>query len=85
MAVWDVDNDPEVCDLYGILYYLPWSDLPVGGSFFLPTTMNEREASRIIKKKARRAGIRIEVHERCEFGVLGVRVWRVPYLGSDRT
>lgn len=82
---WLIDEDPEVCDLFGVLYYLPWSDLPVGGSFFLPTTMNVREARKIIRKKARRAGVRVEVYERCEFGVLGVRVWRVPYLDNDLT
>jgi hypothetical protein len=70
-------DDPYVCDIMGAQYYLPWGLLRTGYSFFLPMTARAEDVAPIIRKKARKLDISVEVRQRCEFGVYGVRVWVV--------
>lgn len=69
--------DPFTVVFHDVTYGLPWHDMPVGGSFFLPTTLTAPQARKLLRPRARAAGIAIEVRERHEFGRYGVRVWRV--------
>lgn len=68
-------KDPRYCSILGIEYNLPWDHAPPGSSFFLPTIADPKEVAEIIRGKARRVRVPVEVRQRCEFGVLGVRVW----------
>lgn len=70
-------DDPYACNILGVDYFLPWDALPPEGSFFLPTTVRVNDVATMLRRKARHAGLRVAVRQWCEFGVYGVRVWRL--------
>ena len=73
------DQIPEpvrVLNLFGAEYYIPWEELPRGGSFFVPTTATPKQVSTALKAAEQHLQVELEVRARCERGVFGVRVWR---------
>lgn len=73
------DKLPEhirVLTLFGAEYYIAWEELPRGGSFFIPTTATAKQAHSALKPAEAHLQIELEVRQRCERGVYGVRVWR---------
>ena len=70
-------HDSRYCRIQGLDYNLPWDKTPVGGSFFLPLVGEFDYARRVIRSRARQFGVPVAVHLRCEYGILGVRVWRI--------
>lgn len=67
----------RVLNLLGAEYYIPWENLPRGGSFFLPTTATPKQAYTALMPAEQHLEMDLEVRQRCEYGVLGVRVWRM--------
>jgi hypothetical protein len=63
--------------LNGVDYFIEWSRLSIGASFFLPTTATKKQAFEALQPYARYLGIQLQVRNRCEYGRYGVRVWRV--------
>ena len=61
----------------GVDYFIYWDQLNVGHSFFLPTLLHERDVARALRRIEKALKIWLEVRTRCEYGVYGVRVWRV--------
>jgi len=66
----------RVLNVFGAEYYIPWEELPRGGSFFLPTTATPKQVYAALKPMEKHLQIELEVRARREYGVLGVRVWR---------
>ena len=66
----------RVLNVFGAEYYIPWEELPRGGSFFIPTTATPKQVYAALKPVEKYLQIELEVRARCERGVLGVRVWR---------
>jgi hypothetical protein len=69
-------TDYYVMHLHGADYLIPWDELPVGGSFFLPTTGTANQVMRKLRRGARAKDYILVAHARREFGRYGVRVWR---------
>lgn len=79
---WQPRIDPlpdnvRVVNIHGADYYIPWEQVPVGASFFLPTTATARQVRAAFRHAAQYLDYHLEVRRRREFGVLGARVWRV--------
>ena len=70
-------DDVRQFTLFGVDYFIEWSRLSVGASFFLPTTATKKQAFEALQPYARHLGIQLQVRNRCEYGRYGVRVWRV--------
>lgn len=66
----------RVLSLFGAEYYIPWEELPRGGSFFIPTTATAKQVFHATADARKHLQIDLEVRARREFGVLGVRIWR---------
>jgi hypothetical protein len=67
----------NVVNIFGAEYYVPWDEVTVGASIFLPTTALPQQAKEELARAEQALGYRLAVRQRCEFGVLGLRVWRV--------
>jgi hypothetical protein len=67
----------RVLNIFGAEYYMPWEDMPPGASVFLPTTATHEQVKPLLRPAAKYLGSRFVVRQRCEFGVFGVRIWRV--------
>lgn len=72
-----IPDDIRLLNIMGAEYYMPWEDMTVGSSIFLPTTALDRQVARRLKPVARYFDWQFAVRQRCEFGVFGVRIWRV--------
>lgn len=73
------DAIPEhirVLTLFGAEYYIPWEELPRGGSFFIPTTATAKQVYEALKPAEKHMQVELEVRSRCEFGRYGARIWR---------
>jgi len=57
-------------------YSIPWEDLAIGCSFFLPSLVPAHFFASRLRYGASHFGVKLEAHARVERGVLGVRVWR---------
>lgn len=73
-------QDPRYCRIEGLDYNLPWDKTPAGASFFLPLVGEFDYAKRVINSRARQFGVPIAIYQRCEYGILGMRVWRITVL-----
>lgn len=59
----------------GVRVVIPWSELHVGGSFFVPC-INVAQAQREVGVIADRLGYTLICRTRTEDKVLGLRIWR---------
>lgn len=66
----------RVLNVFGAEYYIPWEELTIGSSFFLPTTAVASQVKKSLRPAERYFDWVLEVRQRCEFGRFGVRVWR---------
>ena len=64
------DLDPD-----GVRIIVPWDELHVGGSFFVPC-VNTDLCIRQVQGVAKRLGISLTCRQRIETPYLGLRVWR---------
>ena len=64
------DLDPD-----GVRIIVPWDQLHVGGSIFVPC-VNTDLCRRQVDKVAERLGIRLTCRQRVEYQLLGLRIWR---------
>lgn len=69
-------DDLQVVNILGAEYFVPWEDLPRGGSFFLPTTATSKQVYEVLVPVEKALNFQLEVRQRCEHGLFGVRVWR---------
>jgi len=60
----------------GVRFYVPWYELEVGCSVFVPC-INVVALQKQLVKKAKDLGIRIRYETRVENGIFGLRFWRV--------
>jgi hypothetical protein len=72
-----IPDDIRLLNLFGAEYYMPWETMPVGASVFIPTTALDRQVAKKLRRVERYFGWELAVRQRCEFGVFGVRIWRV--------
>ena len=70
-------EDINVFPFSGVTFYIMWDRLTQGSSFFLPTTAQAEDVHKALRPYTRWLRIRIETRNRCEYGLYGVRVWRV--------
>lgn len=73
----ELKDDIRVVEICGVHYYIYWEDLPIGGSFFLPTTVRPKEVMAQLRPVADKLNYGLEARTRTEYGRYGVRVWRV--------
>jgi hypothetical protein len=68
---------PKLDDLHpdGVRVVIPWDDVKVGMSVFVPC-INTELAERQLSKIAARRKISLEAQERIENGRFGLRIWR---------
>jgi len=69
-------HDNRVVVIQDVEFFIEWSQLDVGGSFFLPTAATPNQVLAVLKPVAIELGYRLEVLARCEYGRYGSRVWR---------
>jgi hypothetical protein len=69
--------DIRVLTIHDVDYFVDWSKLPVGASFFLPTVASPKQVTEALKPFTQKLDYEFEVHARCEYGRYGARVWRV--------
>lgn len=67
----------ECLNLQGVDYFVPWRELPLGASVFIPTVVGGRELVQALKPIQKNYAIRLAIRQRREFDCLGFRVWRV--------
>lgn len=70
-------EDINVFPFLGVTFYIMWDKLAPGSSFFLPTTAQAEDVQKALRPYTKWLRIRIETRNRCEYGLYGVRVWRV--------
>lgn len=68
-----VRNDPLHID--GVNYEVPWEDVDVGDSFFIPCVDTSR-LTRLMNLKAKHLNWELTYDVRIEAGKWGVRFWR---------
>lgn len=67
----------DVIVLHGSEYLINWKRLTRGASFFMPTTATPKQTEDALAEAAAQLNMEFEVRARCEYGMYGVRVWRV--------
>jgi hypothetical protein len=77
MEIAQIPDDIRLLNVFGAEYYMPWEEMPVGASVFLPTTALDRQVAKKLRRVERYLDWKFAVRQRCEFGIFGVRVWRV--------
>jgi hypothetical protein len=70
-------SEIRVLNVFGAEYYIPWEELPRGGSFFIPTTATPKQVYTALIPAEQHLDMELEVRARCEFGIYGARVWRL--------
>lgn len=75
----ELQEPPELrqVSVGGADYFIYWDRLNVGSSFFMPTLLPDKDVARALRPIEKKLKIWLEVRTRCEYGVYGVRVWRV--------
>lgn len=73
----EFDGDPRVVYLKNVEYYVDWSRVTLGSSFFLPTVATAVQVREVLQPIERHLGIKLTVRTRVEYGRYGARVWRV--------
>lgn len=56
-------------------YLLPFEQMRVGDSFFLPT-LRSADMTYVMDTRAKVAGIRVKSYPATKDGLIGIRVWR---------
>lgn len=72
-----IPDDIRVLDILGAQYFIPWEDVLVGCSFFLPTTATEKQVAACLGNVEMYLDIDLAVANRVEYGRYGVRIWRL--------
>lgn len=72
-----VKTTNPVVQILGVEYYIDWSKMRVGDSFFLKTSATAAMVKSALRKPAGPLWKSLHAHNRCEFGYYGVRVWRL--------
>lgn len=70
-------EDIRVLNILGADYFIPWEDVRVGCSFFLPTTATDRQVAATLANVEKYLDIDLAVANRVEYGRYGVRIWRL--------
>lgn len=73
----ELEGDPRVVHIKNVEYYVDWSRVTLGSSFFLPTVATAIQVRDILRPIEQHLGIKLTVRTRVEYGRYGVRVWRV--------
>jgi len=70
-------SDPSVFVIQGVSYYIDWDELEPGCSFFVKTAATANQVVTALRQVTRHLPYVLAVHNRCEYGYYGVRVWRL--------
>lgn len=70
-------DDLEVIHLKGVDYFVDWSKVPLGASFFLPTVATPAQVRAALRDAEKHLEIKLTVRTRVEYGRYGARVWRI--------
>ncbi len=70
-------GDPRVVSLKGVEYFVDWSRVTLGSSFFIPTVATAIQVRETLQPIERHLEIKLTVRTRVEYGRYGARVWRV--------
>jgi hypothetical protein len=62
---------------FGVPYYIRWEELDVGCSFFLRTTASQDMVVAALAPAKSHLKMEFVCRPRCEFGMYGIRVWRI--------
>jgi len=71
-----IPDEIRVLNIFGAEYYIPWEDVTVGSSFFLPTTALASQVKKLLRPVEKYFDWALEVRQRREFDRFGVRIWR---------
>ncbi len=72
-----IPDDIRVLNILGADYFIPWEDVRVGCSFFLPTTATDKQVAKLLAPAEEYFDITLAVANRVEYGRYGVRIWRL--------
>lgn len=72
-----IPDEIRVLRILGADYFIPWEDVRVGCSFFLPTTATEKQVADLLGYYEQYFDIDLAVANRVEYGRYGVRIWRL--------
>ncbi len=71
------ETDLSVVCILDVDYFIEWQRLQIDDSFFLPTLATLRAVRRALSGIERELDITLHAQPRCEYGRIGVRVWRL--------
>lgn len=72
-----IPNEVQVLNVFGAEYFIDWANMPRGASFFIPTTATPGQVKTALRPAMRVLKIELIARTRVEYGLYGVRVWRV--------
>jgi len=72
-----IPNELQVVSIFGAEYFIDWKRFARGCSLFLPTTATPAQVLRAFRPAERHFDFKFEARTRREYGLYGVRVWRV--------
>jgi hypothetical protein len=73
----EFEGDPRVVSLKDVEYFVDWSRVVLGSSFFIPTVATAIQVREALQPIERHLEIKLTVRTRVEYGRYGVRVWRI--------
>ena len=73
----EYEGDPRVVSLKNVDYFIDWSRVSLGSSFFLPTVATAIQVREALRPIEQHLEIKLAVRTRVEYGRYGARVWRI--------
>ncbi len=73
----EFEGDLRVLSLKNVEYFIDWSRVTLGSSFFIPTVATALQVREALQPIEHHLGIKLTVRTRVEYGRYGARVWRV--------
>jgi hypothetical protein len=73
----EFEGDLRVVSLKDVEYFVDWSRVVLGSSFFIPTVATAIQVREALQPIERHLKMKLTVRTRVEYGRYGVRVWRI--------
>lgn len=73
----EFEGDPRIVSIKNVEYFIDWSRVSLGSSFFLPTVATALQVRDALRPLEQHLEIKLTVRTRVEYGRYGARVWRI--------
>jgi hypothetical protein len=65
-------------NLFGVKYWIHWEAMNIGDSVFIKTSADLGLVNKQLRSVRSALRLNFVAQQRCEFGKLGIRIWRMP-------